>query len=43
LSDVELCNLMTELLRAEAYRAGTDVSKVIVNAEVKPATMAPTQ
>ena len=35
LSDGKLCNLMTELLRAEAYRAGADVSKVIVNTEVK--------
>lgn len=35
MSDIELCNLMTELLRAEAYRAGADVTKVIVTAELK--------
>jgi hypothetical protein len=35
LSDVELCKLMNDLLRAEAYRAGADVSKVSVSPEVK--------
>lgn len=35
LSDIELRDLMRELLVAEAYRSGADVSKVQVNREVK--------
>ena len=35
LSDVQLRDLMRELLVAEAYRSGADVTKVQVNAEVK--------
>lgn len=35
LSDVQLRDLMRELLIAEAYRSGADVSEVQVNAETK--------
>jgi hypothetical protein len=35
LSDVQLRDVMAELLRAEAYRCGADLSKVLVNAELK--------
>jgi len=35
LSDVQLRNLMRDLLVAEAYRSSADISKVIVNAELK--------